>query len=432
MNILFISKNLIAADIARILKNEGHEVKLFIGSKSDRENFSNIVDKTDDWKNELGWVGKSGLIVFDDVGYGSIQNKLRKEGYTVFGGSRGAEKLEMDREYGQEVFRKHGMKTVPLKDFDTVYDALEFAKANPNQWVIKQNNGKKALSYVGELADGSDGISVLLNFLITKKIKNERITLQQRIDGIEIGIGRYFNGTDWVGPIEFNLEHTKMFPGDVGPTTSEMGTLAWYSNDESIPLYMNTIGLFKDFLKKTDFRGDFEINCIVNADGVFPLEATTRFGSPIIHLHDELNISPWGEFLHAVASGKHYDLKWKEGYGIVVLLAAPPFPFKNKLPEDSTYGIGVFFDHLSKDEMKHVHFEGISARVNDPSKYFVTDRNGFVLYVTGVGKTIQEAHKTVYPIIEKIVLPRKMYRNDIGSKFDTSHKAKLIEWGYLK
>ena len=86
MNILFISSECIAGNLAILLKKEGHNIKLYIKNKDDRQNFDNLVEKTNDWEKELKWVGKDGLIVFDDVGWGKIQDDLRKKGYKVFGG----------------------------------------------------------------------------------------------------------------------------------------------------------------------------------------------------------------------------------------------------------------------------------------------------------------------------------------------------------
>ena len=85
VRVLFVSNDLIGGNIAYLLKKEGHDVRLFIDDQKRRENFENLVEKTEDWMRELPWVGKDGLIVFDDVGYGKIQDDLRKDGYTVFG-----------------------------------------------------------------------------------------------------------------------------------------------------------------------------------------------------------------------------------------------------------------------------------------------------------------------------------------------------------
>jgi phosphoribosylamine---glycine ligase len=434
MKILFISNDLIAGHLAYLLKKEGHDVKLYIHEKGRRNNFDNLVKKTDNWRKELKWVGKDGLIVFDDSGYGKIQDKLRKQGYTVFGGCELGDKLENDREFGQEIFSKYGIKTVTLKDFENMDDAVVHAKENKNAWVIKQNNhAAKTMNYVSFFEDGRDAISVLKNYLVNNSINSERITLHQRIKGVEIGIGRYFNGKDWVGPIEYNVEHKKFFPGDIGTSTSEMGTLGWYSDDENCKLFRETLEKMKPFLQEIDFRGDFEVNCIINKDGIFPLEATPRFGSPIIHLHSELHKSPWGEFLYAIAKGEKYNLKWKRGYGIVVLLAVPPFPYAKKIKEVEFYGMDIHFHNIKEEDMDHVHFEDVAARSSQRSAdLYISDTRGYVMYVTGVGKTIKDAQKNTYKTIDKIIIPKKIYRNDIGTRFMLEDMKKLKKWGYLQ
>ncbi|MFA6430137.1 MAG: hypothetical protein WC229_03280 [Candidatus Paceibacterota bacterium] len=433
MNILFISRECIAGNLAILLKKEGHNVKLFINAKHDRQNFDNLVEKTNSWRKELNWVGKEGLIVFDDVGYGKTQDSLRKKGYKVFGGCELGDKLEKDREFGQEIFKKYGLKTVELKDFHDIEDAIHFIKKNPKKWVIKCNDhSSKFLTYVGEYECGKDTISVLKNYFNNRHIKRDRITLHERIEGIEMGVGRYFNGKDWVGPIEINFEHTKMFPDDVGPITSEMGTLAWYEEDESNKLFVEVLERLKPYLQEINFRGDFEVNCIVNEKGCFPLEATARLGTPIIHLHSELHTSPWGEFMYAIANGDKYDLKYKKGFGIVNLIATPPFPYGKKHSKETLYGINIYLDKLTNNELESFHFEGISMRVGKhDGQYFISTDEGYIAYTTSVASTVEKARQNSLDIIKKTVIPKSFYRNDIGKDFE-KRLPDLRKWGYIK
>lgn len=433
MKILFISNDLIAGNLAYRLTREGHDVKLYIDDVARRSNFRGMVDQTDDWEAELAWVGREGLIVFDDVDYGHEQDDLRAKGYTVFGGSELGDKLEQDRSFGQNMFRSLGMKTVPLHDFENSKDALRFAKENPKAWVIKQNNHhySKVLNYVGQFTDGHDVIDMLSRYTSHKEFSHERISLQERLYGVEIGVGRYFNGTDWVGPIEYNLEHPHFFPGNIGPLTSEMGTLAWLEDDETNKLYTETLARMKPYLTEINFRGDFEINCIVNEMGAYPLEATARFGSPIVHLHSELFESPWGEFLYAIASGKSYNLKWKRGYGIVTVLAAPPFPYaSDDLHQGLLTGSPIYMDTCTDEDKKHIHFEEVSFDTRK-NQYFISDARGYIMYVTAVAPSVEEAQAKSLALIEKITFPKKMYRPDIGTKFASTQHTQLIKWGWL-
>lgn len=437
MNILFISKDLLAGDLAYLLKKEGHNVKLYIKDKKRRGNFENMVTKCTDWRKELAWVGKNGLIIFDDAGFGKIQDSLRKKGYSVFGGTQESDKLEYNREYAQNIFRQYGLSSILTKNFNNLKDAIHFIKKNEGPWVIKQNiNTYKSLVYVGILKNGEDIINVLRNYRKYDKNEFYRITIQKRIFGIEIGVARYFNGYDWASPIEMNIEHKRFLSGNIGPVTTEMGTLAWYDeNEKGNKIFNATLNKLKPYLRKVKFKGDIDINCIVNKDGVFPLEPTPRLGSPIIHLHSEIHLSPWAKFLKAVADGKDYRIKWRRGYGIVVLIATPPFPYTTKIPGNSSLGINIYFkSSLDKEQFKHIHFEEVSLKNVNKGKvqFYISDHRGYILYVSNIAKNIKEARAKTYSIIKKIIVPKMLYRDDIGLNFLNRDHKLLKKWGYIK
>jgi len=440
MKILFISRDLIAGNLAYLLTKEGHEVRMHVSEKKRCNNFDNLVTKTKNWKKEINWVGKDGLIIFDDVGWGKDQDRLRKKGYLVVGGSEMADKLEMDREFGQAIFKKYGLKTVTLVDFEDIEDAILHVRKNKNAWVIKRNDGmSKFMSYVGAYEDGRDVENLLMNYLQNKHLKKDKITLHERVLGIEMGVGRYFNGNDWVGPIEINFEHIKFMPGDIGPATSEMGTLAWYDDNEKNKLFQDTLEKMKPYLKEINFKGDFALNCIINEDGAYVLEATSRFGSPIIHLQSEIQNLKWFDFLLAIAKGEKYNLSWKKGYGIVLGLMVPPFPYSKNMKESLFFGVNIYFKNFSEEDFKHIHFEEVSKRVCTKNKeltienglYYISDNRGYVLYVTAVESTLEKAQKEVYRLAKNIIIPKVIYRNDIGNNFKLDQEVQLKKWGYL-
>ncbi len=442
MKILFISRDLIAGNLAYLLKKEGHDVKLYVSEKKRRLNFDNLVEKTDNWKKELNWVGKDGLLVFDDVGWGKDQDKLRKKGYLVVGGSELGDRLETDREFGQSIFKKYGLNTVPLVDFDDIEEAILYVRKNKGAWVIKRNDGmSKFMSYVGKFDDGRDVENLLINYLQNKHLKKDKISLHQRVDGIEMGVGRFFNGNDWVGPIEINFEHIKFMPSDIGPATSEMGTLAWYDDNEKNKLFQETLEKLKPYLKEIGFKGDFALNCMVNESGAYVLEATSRFGSPIIHLQSEIQDLKWFDFLLAVAKGEKYNMKWKKGYGIVLGMMVPPFPYSKNLKESLFCGMNIYFKDFSDSDFRHIHFEEVSKRICPGNKkelsidsglYYISDNRGYILYITAVEDTLEKTQEKIYSLAEKIIIPKVMYRNDIGDNFKNNQEKTLKKWGYIK
>ncbi len=435
MRILLVSDDFSAADLLYRLKKEGHQVMAYIKDPDAARAYSGIVTKVKTWRKYLSWVGKDGLIVFDGTGYGKVQDALRKQGYSVVGGSEAGDHCEDDRTYGQKVFWICGMNMIPCRDFSSLDEAIRFVKKHPKAWVIKQNgHASKIFNYVGQLEDGSDVISVLESYRKNAHKKDlKKIQLQERIYGVEIGIGRYFNGNDWVGPIEMNIEHKNLSNGDLGPKTYEMGTLMWFDNDEKNRLYQETLAKMKDYLTSIDFRGDVDINCIVNEKGVYPLEITARFGFPALQLQQALSPEvKWGEFLKAVADGKQYDFRFKKGeYGIIALVALPPFPYADTLRTKKPVNVDIFFDKdMDDNHLHHIHLEEVSRRRS--GGFYVSGVSGFALHVSGRGMTIGKARDHAYSIMRKVTLPKMFYRTDIGLKFEKEDRKKLKKWGYMK
>lgn len=433
MRVLFISGELIAGDLACKLQKEGCDVKLFIQNKELKHCLDGMVNKTNEWKKEISWVGKDGLIIFDDVGFGKAQDNLRKKGYQVVGGSGDGDRLELDRVYGQGVLNSYGVAT---KDFKTrtfsVGSAIEFIKKNRGEWVIKPNNHNTSLSYIGNLKDGSDVLKVLENY--KNNFGGEHtVSLQKRVRGIEVAIGRFFNGKDWVGPSVINFEHKHLNNDDIGPLGGETGTLMWYENDEKNKLFQRTLAKIKPHLKKSQYKGYIDLNCIVNKNNVYPLELTSRFGSSTIETQSEIHLSPWSQFFLSIAKGNNYNLKFKNGYAVNVALAVPPFPYRTNDVSLYCNGLNIFFNEkMKKEDFNHIHFEGAMVKKLKGESNFLTAGNlGYVLYITGIGKTVHIARKKVYSILKKIMIPKMLYRTDIGLRFVRKDKNLLNKWGWI-
>lgn len=64
---LFVSKDALIGDLAWNIRKEGHSVKYYISSKTEKDVCDGFVDKCDDWKAEKDWAD---VIVFDDIGFG--------------------------------------------------------------------------------------------------------------------------------------------------------------------------------------------------------------------------------------------------------------------------------------------------------------------------------------------------------------------------
>jgi phosphoribosylamine-glycine ligase len=119
--------------------------------------------------------------------------------------------------------------------------------------------------------------------------------------------------------------------------------------------------------------------------------------------------------------------------GVVLLLAAPPFPYAKKLKEMSPKGLTVYLDaSLEELDLEHVYFEGVAARVRKGKReYYVADEQGYIAYVTALEPTVEEARAKTEALAKRVHFPRMFYRNDVGVEFIRSTRERLRGWGYI-
>ncbi len=420
---LFVSEESLSGDLAWQIKKEGNQVKAFIKVESDKDVYDGFIEKVDDWEKYKDWAD---VIVFDDVGFGNVAEPLRVAGKLVVGGSKYTDKLEEDREFGQDEMKKAGMLVLPHWDFSDFDSAIDFIKKNPERYVFKPSGDipseEKGILFLGQEEDGKDLIEILEQNKKTWAKKIKKFQLQKMAVGVEVAVGAFFNGEDFIYPVNINFEHKKLFPGDIGPYTGEMGTLMYWSPPNTI--FKNTLEKIKPEIVKSGYVGYIDINCIANARGIYPLEWSCRFGYPTINIQMEGVINPWGEFLYKLAKKEPVELKTKKGFQIGVVIAVPPFPFNDK---DETFIYKDLSILFKKNNLDGIHLGDVKM-VNDI--WIVAGESGYVLVVTGTGSTVDDARKQAYSRVNNINLQNMFYRTDIGLKW-YKDSDRLQTWGYL-
>lgn len=422
---LFISWSGLIGDIAWQVAKEGHEVRYYIHNESERDLCDGFVDKTDDWESNVDWAD---VIVFDDVlGHGAMAQNLREKGKFVVGGTAYTDKLEDDRSFGQEELKKYDIQIIPYQDFTTFDDAIQYVKDNPSAYVIKPSGeaqNTKRLLFVGEEEDGNDVIRMLEAYKRAFADKIKQFQLQKRMKGVEVAVGAFFNGKEFITPININFEHKKLFPGNLGPPTGEMGTAMFWSGPNK--LFNVTLKKMESKLAEEGYVGYIDINCMVNHKGVYPLEFTARFGYPTISIQQDTFLSPIGAFLADLAEGKNPKLRVKSGFHIGVRVCVPPFPFEDKKTFDSYSKDAVIV--FKKPSREGIHIEDV--RMSN-EQWLVAGSTGVVLVAVGTGQTMKQAQAQAYNRISNLLIPNMYYRKDIGDRwFEDSDK--LHNWGYLR
>lgn len=420
---LFVSHESLSGDLAWQLQKEGHKVKCCIKKSEDSDVYDGFLDKISNWKEEIDWAD---IIIFDDTGFGDVADKLRKEGKLVVGGSEYTDRLEEDREFGQEEMKKSGLSILPQWNFTNIDDAIDFLQKNPGRYVFKPSgfvgSDEKALLFIAEEDDGKDLLEVLIHNRKNWSKKVKMLQMQKFASGVEIAVGTFFNGTDFIMPVCVNFEHKRMFPGDLGPFTGEMGTLMFFSDRNEV--FRQTLEKMREALAAVQYVGYIDINCIADRSGIHPLEFTSRFGYPTISIQMEAMSDGWGEFLYRLAKGEQVEFKAKKGFQVGVVIAVPPFPY------DDAKTFSVYKDSsilFKKHSWEGIHLGDVKLVDNDLR---LAGESGYALVVTGSGSTVEEARNKAYNRIKNIMLQNMFYRVDIGMRWYTD-ADKLRTWGYL-
>ncbi|MFH1420789.1 MAG: phosphoribosylglycinamide synthetase C domain-containing protein [Candidatus Aenigmatarchaeota archaeon] len=421
---LFVSFDALISDIAWQVIKEGHEAKYFVEESDEKSVGDGFVPKVDDWKKEVDWAD---VIVFDDVlGMGKKAQEVRKQGKLVVGGTPYTDMLEDDRAFGQDELKNAGVNIIPNWNFTSFDDAIKFVQENPGKYVIKPSGEAqniKRLLFVGEEDDGKDVIQLLEAYKKSWAKEIKVFQLQRKVTGVEVAVGAFFNGKEFALPININFEHKKLFPGNLGPSTGEMGPSMFWSGPNKI--FNSTLKKFEPKLKEEGYVGYIDINCIVNSNGIYPLEWTCRFGYPTISIQQEGILMPMADFLYEMAAGTLTQFKTKTGFQVGVRIVVPPFPFNDKKTMESNSKDAVI---IFKKPTEGLHIEDVKKVNGD---WLVTGDSGVVLIVVGTGQTMKQAQHQVYSRIANILLPNMYYRTDIGDRwFEDSDK--LHNWGYLR
>ena len=425
---LFVSWESLSGDLAWQLRKENHQVKVYIKNEKDQDVFDGFLEKkVTCWEDHVDWAD---VIIFDDVGFGKIADELRKKGKLVVGGSEYTDRLEEDRRFGQVEMKKLDMLVLPHWDFSNFNSAINFIRDNPTRYVFKPNytvgTGEDFhdLLFLGEEEDGKDILEILKSNKKFLESEIKSFQLQKFAAGVEIAVGAFFNGEDFIYPINVNFEHKRLFPGEIGPFTGEMGSLMYWSYSNRI--FKETLEKAKNNLKEVGYVGYVDINCVVNGRGIYPLEWTCRFGYPTINIQMEGILTSMGEFLYRLANKEKFEIRTKKGFQIGVVIAVTPYISGS--PQDiSTYhNLSILFRQPNPN-LEGIHLGDVKLVDN---QLRVAGISGYVLIVTGSGQTVEGARKQTYNRVKNIRLQNMFYRVDIGTRW-YQESDKLQTWGYL-
>lgn len=434
MNVLLYSVYGAGATLVPIIRNEGHDVIVYIKNKDAKCVADGMVFKTED---PTAIAEQADLVIFDENGAGHVADRWRDKGITVWNGGTINDKLEYDRVYGMKVFVESGIVTP---------ETWEVSSCDEIQSVLKQHFKPKD-SVVIKI-DGEDGAGSSFSYVAcdTKDLMKQvehwdedgllakawSGIVQTFVEGIEVSIEGWFNGEVFTNH-NVTIEEKKSLSDGLGPAVGcAFNTV--FSVQEGSRLAKLVLDPLIPFLKSKSYLGQIDVNSIVDDSGVpHALEFTPRNG------YDATPTLCWGYgdcYADAItASLGLTDPVEKESRGQFwsgVRVSIPPYPFESKSEELSTRV------YETARGSPFSNYDDLSGRFG-PYDLMRTDAGivcagscGIAGIAYGSGDDPKEAGLAAYATAEEVKIPNKQYRGLDGWKRAATDVPALVKLKLVK
>ena len=203
---VLVSKDFSGLGFAKICLDAGYET--ILGYKNDeveeddQEAFDmvgdNIVEKMDLddlFKERTKY--KNDYWIFDQNFHSDYSEKLRKEGYKVFGGMELTADMEHDRAFGTNLAKQAGLTLPQTFEFSDIESGLEHLDQNPDTaYCFKPDEGGEAFTtYVPDNEKDDEANRELYRYMSSQEGDSGTYILQERIKGTEVNIEYWvYNG----------------------------------------------------------------------------------------------------------------------------------------------------------------------------------------------------------------------------------------------
>jgi len=339
-----------------------------------------------------------------------LGNRLREEGFAVFGPDRAAANLEGSKSFSKRLMYEAGVPTARFEVHVDIDEAIDTIHSWGAPIVIKAS-GLAAGKGVIIAQTEKEAIDAVRDMLAGNSFGDagSQVVIEECLIGEEASCLFIVSG-DTILPLASSQDHKALFDADQGPNTGGMGA---YSPAPCVTEAVATEVLetiarpIVAALKKkgAEFIGILYAGVMITDQGVKTLEFNVRFGDPecqplMCRLRSDL-----GEVLLAAAEKRldGVNLEWEAGAALCVVVASDGYPgsFEKGQPIgglEAVAAAGTMVFHAG-------------TAVKDGS---IVNAGGRVLGVTAAAASVQAAQEIVYEALKQLDWPGGFYRTDIG------------------
>lgn len=398
---------------------EGAEVLVYLKGDITNKSGEGIVPITHSLEQWLAWgaLDPQTIYFFDITKSGDIADKLRKAGRIVVNGGSFQDRLELDREWGENIAKKNGILTPPTYTFNSINEVIAFLKTNPQQQHGDGGWAWKASRDLGcdTTLVGKDSQQIIdhVEHIRTRFSDSVKCILQEKIKGVAVSTARWWNGIGWVGPYQGTLENKKFMNDNLGPATGCQFNVVWFywEKEPTVAKSLRWEALAADFRKNNAPPGLYDINCIFNEKGAWYLEWTPRLGIDS-EITSQRGIKHLSTFIENLAYGREVDSLFlkKQAY-FDITLSVPPYPMQDCQKGYKSPAPGVPIRGI--DGLTSGMFVMGGMYYDQQSGFSVGEPTGNLGFVVMAGNSMKKTYEKMYDWIkENLVIPDLQYRTD--------------------
>ena len=342
-----------------------------------------------------------------------IVDRFRDRNLAIFGPTRAAAAIETSKAFAKMLMSEAGVPTARAEIHTDAAAARRAARAMGAPVVIKASGlaAGKGVVVAATIAEADAAIDMML---VARGMGDagREILVEEFMQGEELSLFGITDG-DRILPLVPAQDYKRLLDGDKGPNTGGMGAYA--------PVSIATPDVVDDALRRilkptiealrrrgTPFTGLLYAGLMLTRDGPKVVEFNCRFGDPetqailpLVELRPTLL-----ELIVAVARGERLperlDCRMR-GHAVTTVVAAPGYPDTPetgepvRLPRIEDVDVMFFHAGTRRDETGQLRTAG-----------------GRVLAATSVAPTLDEAQRLSTHYADRVDLPSKHYRSDIG------------------
>lgn len=336
------------------------------------------------------------VVVFDFTDAGQLADDLRRRGVPVIGDSAFADALEHNRLYALRLMRLAGIPVPQTWEFTSAQAGADFARRAARRLVLKvEGEAAPASTIVGE-----DGEALAARI---ERLKPRRFVLQEYVEGEELSVEAWFDGSRWVpGSVSVTWEEKRLMTGGLGPNTGCMGNVVKFVDRHPL---QKLLFKMQPLLEKAGYVGPLDLN----TRGGYGLEFTPRFGYDALVTAVELYEVELGKWLSDLARGQASPLRRRDEWAIGVTMSVPPFPVDD--PRLIAKSAGALVEVPDEE-----HFAEGDVALDEDGQLVTAGNDGVVGVMTAVAADLATAKRLVYERAKRAKIQDVQYRLDIGDR----------------